>query len=274
MFSPMDLTQVLEHWLYGRPRATQKIYLRHVQAALEWMDLEDIRDIELVDLQDYQSHLFHTLHQASATVNGKMAALRSLLRFAHEQEIIARNPAIALKSPKVHSNLHERILTPEQVQAIIACANEGRDQALLVFLYATGCRVSEACGLLWKECRTLPNGVGVVRLLGKGDKWRSVRVPAVPWSRVLALASDPRLYDEVFGIRSSQARNIMKAAAIKAGHPSASPHWLRHCNASHSIEAGAPLPVVRDSLGHSNISITNIYAHSNPDESSGDYLIF
>jgi integrase/recombinase XerD len=48
-----------------------------------------------------------------------------------------------------------------------------------------------------------------------------------------------------------------------------SPHWLRHEHASHAIERGAPLPLVRDTLGHASISTTGIYAHARQGESSG-----
>jgi integrase/recombinase XerD len=49
-------------------------------------------------------------------------------------------------------------------------------------------------------------------------------------------------------------------------------HWLRHCHGSHAIDHQAPLTVVRDTLGHSNIAVTNEYAKARPDQSSSGYL--
>jgi Phage integrase family len=52
-----------------------------------------------------------------------------------------------------------------------------------------------------------------------------------------------------------------------------SPHWLRHSHATHSIEYGAQLPLVRGILGHANISITNGYTHVRPGDRSARYLL-
>jgi hypothetical protein len=50
------------------------------------------------------------------------------------------------------------------------------------------------------------------------------------------------------------------------------PHWLRYCHGSHAIDHQAPLTVVRDTLGHSNIAVTNEYAKARPDQSPSGYL--
>lgn len=268
--------EILEQWLYGRPRLTQKAYLRDATQGLRWLGDPPLDQITLADLQKYQAHLYIDRQQQARTVNRKLSALRSLLKFAHEQQWIDRNPAVALRSPKVHENLTERILSTEQVTAIIAAAAPGRDHALLLLTYALGARVSEMCGdrgVTWKSFSPKPDGSAVVRLLGKRDKWRSVRVPSSVWAEVAALRGDAPEDARVFGLMPRQAHDVMKAAVGKAGAPeAASLHWLRHSNASHSLEAGAPISVVRDSLGHASIQTTDKYLHSNPDQSASDYL--
>lgn len=269
---PSD-TEILEQWLYGRAALTQRVYLKDVERALRWMGGLSIEEIALGDLQKYQSHLIADRHDAPATVNRKMSALRSLLRFAHEQGWIDRNPALALKSPKVHNNLHERTLTPEQVEAICSAATTDRNRAFLRLAYATGARISELCNLLWKDCTPKPDGSAVVRLLGKRDKWRSVRVPKAAWFWVGRLRQGAPDDAKVFGFKTRQASDITKAAVLKAGAPpEASTHWFRHSTASHSLDAGAPISVVRDTLGHSSVAVTDRYLQGNPDKSAGDYL--
>ena len=51
-----------------------------------------------------------------------------------------------------------------------------------------------------------------------------------------------------------------------------SPHWLRHCHGSHAIDHQTSLTVVGDTLGHSNIAVTNEYAKARPDQGSSGYL--
>ncbi len=70
-----------------------------------------------------------------------------------------------------------------------------------------------------------------------------------------------------------QAWRIVRDAAARAGVDGAvSPHWLRHAHASHALERGAPVALVRDTLGHSSVSTTNGYLHARPNDSSARYL--
>jgi integrase/recombinase XerD len=59
-----------------------------------------------------------------------------------------------------------------------------------------------------------------------------------------------------------------------AGSPAyrVSPHWLRHAHATHALAAGAPLNLVKDTLGHSSIAITDMYLHVAPEHSSAQYI--
>ncbi|NER83986.1 MAG: site-specific integrase [Leptolyngbya sp. SIO1D8] len=142
----LNNTEIIEQWLYGRSQKTQDAYLRDVSQAMNFWGYPPIASISLGCLQSYQTYLIEGLHLRTSSVKRKVSSLRSLLKFAYEQEFIPRNPAIALRSPKVHENLHERILSPQQVQAIIAAAQPGRDRALLRFTYAIGARISESFG--------------------------------------------------------------------------------------------------------------------------------
>ena len=66
---------------------------------------------------------------------------------------------------------------------------------------------------------------------------------------------------------------IVRKAARRAGiEGDVSPHWLRHAHASHALERGAPMALVRDSMGHSSVSTTNGYLHARPNDSSALYL--
>lgn len=272
-------TELIEQWLYGRPEKTQKAYLCDIMGALKFMGNPDLDEMDLGVLQLYQSHLYHERSLEVSTVRRKVAALRSLLRFAQEQGHLDRNPGAALRSPKDNRTIDDKILSREQVQSVIDAASYDHNHAMLRFLYASGARASEICdplkGLRWGRCKPQADGTAIIRLLGKGDKWRSNVLPAPVWAETVRLRRlTDTADDRVFRVGVNRLEEIFKAAATKAGCPEATPHYFRHSIISHLIEAGMPLPAVRDFAGHSNISTTNIYAHASPDQNPGKYMNF
>ncbi|MCB0113993.1 MAG: tyrosine-type recombinase/integrase [Caldilineaceae bacterium] len=71
----------------------------------------------------------------------------------------------------------------------------------------------------------------------------------------------------------SQVWRIVRAAAKRAGISGhVSPHWFRHSHASHALERGASVALVRDTLGHSSLAVTSMYTHARPTESSALHL--
>jgi integrase/recombinase XerD len=127
------------------------------------------------------------------------------------------------------------------------------------------------------------NQGGQVSVFGKGGKTRVVLIPSPVWDLVYQLKKDYGKDDPVFRSRQrglngyhvsrKQVWRVVKQAAIRARIDlEVSPHWLRHSHASHSLDRGAPLSLVKETLGHSSISITEKYLHAKPDDSSGMYL--
>jgi site-specific recombinase XerD len=71
----------------------------------------------------------------------------------------------------------------------------------------------------------------------------------------------------------SQVHRIVKAAAERAGlSAEVSAHWLRHAHASHSLDRGAPIHLVQQTLGHASVATTGRYLHARPTDSSVRYL--
>ncbi|MEU7839355.1 tyrosine-type recombinase/integrase [Micromonospora sp. NPDC049114] len=146
-----------------------------------------------------------------------------------------------------------------------------RDRVLLELLYATGVRVSEACGL---DVGDVDHGRRVIRVFGKGGRERSVPY-GVPAQRALdewlrrgrPLVAGARSGDALLlGARGGRlnpttARQIVGGYAETAGLPRTSPHGLRHSAATHLLEGGADLRAVQELLGHSSLASTQIYTH-------------
>jgi site-specific recombinase XerD len=213
-----------------------------------------------------------------ATVNRAVTAIKSLISFGHETGYLPFNVAAAVKLRPRRDDLAQRILDEDAVAKLIATA-QGRDRVLLKLLYLSGARVSEICGLRWRDVVARVEG-GQVTLFGKGGRTRTVLLPATAWADLTALRNGANLEDPIFASRKgrgqldpSQVRRIVYAAAVKAGLPQkVSPHWMRHAHASHALDRHAPIHLVQATLGHTSVATTGRYLHARPTESSSLYL--
>jgi integrase/recombinase XerD len=216
---------------------------------------------------------------SEATLARRLAAIRVFYRFLLETRRIPRDIRPSAVAPKLWSRL-PKSLNPSAVNALLEAAATGtdprsrRDRAILETLYATGCRVSELCGLTLDRV-SLDDAF--VRCLGKGNKERIVPLgaraivalrewlatgrpafstPAHP-TAALFLTPKGQAIDRV------AVWSIVKTAAKRAGIPArgVSPHVLRHSFAIHLLENGADLRAVQELLGHASVATTERYTH-------------
>ncbi|WP_099068893.1 tyrosine-type recombinase/integrase [Nostoc linckia] len=277
--TPLNPDQTLvEMWLHNRPDSTQEAYRRDVDNFFGFV-AKSLQQVSLEELQAYSTSLDEQ-DLKPATIRRKLNAIKSLFTFATKLNYTRFNVAAALRIPKGNRLLSGRILKQIEVLKLINHPElSARDRALLKLLYATGMRVSEVCNLKWQDFTERDSGEVQVSIVGKGDKQRVVLVPLSVWMEVEALrdnSSDDRpVFLSVRGkaLDRTMVHLIIKEAAASANlDPKISCHWLRHAHAQHSLTKGAPIHLVRDTLGHSNISVTNVYLESNPEDSSSKYL--
>jgi integrase/recombinase XerD len=269
MSTPSD-EALIASWLHDRPANTLDAYRRDVVQFQAFVG-KPLAELGLTDVQAYATHLTDR-KLAETTRRRKLKAIKSLLNFAVEQQAIGRNPASAIRLKPHTPNLAGRILSREDVQKIITGAGTERDRLFLLVTYALGLRASEACALKWADFVSRSDGKTQVTVCGKGGKVASVLVPESVWVQLQVLRDGK---DLLFPFTRRNGHDIIKRAVTAAGlNPQISLHWLRHALARHSIEAGAPINVVRDTLRHSSIAVTNWYLESFPDQSASDYLEF
>jgi integrase/recombinase XerD len=277
------LDGLLDLWLHGKSPHTQRYYRREARKFLVIVG-KPIEQITLADIQGYVTALSQT-ELAGSSIARAIAAIKSLFTFAHQKTgLLKANPAGAVSVPKVKDCLAERIVPQWVIQTMIGLEPNKRNMVLLKLMYIAGLRVSEVTQLQWLSLQPRDLG-GQVLVYGKGGKTRAIKLPAPLWQELQSLRGDAAIADPVFTSRKrkghlseAQVNRIVKAAAKRVPGLdlsvalAISPHWLRHAHASHSMDRGAPVHLVKETLGHANIATTGRYLHARPTDSSSLYL--
>jgi len=267
---------LIELWLHGKSKHTKRAYTNDIKTLIKYLDNKPFQKVTIHDLYDFSDSLFEKSVNTQARI---LSAVKSLFTFGHKIGFLTFNVAKTLTIPKGKNTLAERILSESEVHKIIALETNKRNNAILRLLYSSGIRVSELCGLSWKDVKQ-SNNSGQITIYGKGNKTRSVLLSVETWNVLQAVKETDDKNAPVFKSRkggqhldSSQVFRIVKNAAKKAGiEGNVSPHWLRHAHASHSLDKNAPIHLVQQTLGHSNLSTTSRYTHAKPNDSSSLYL--
>ncbi|MCY3629108.1 MAG: tyrosine-type recombinase/integrase [Rhodothermaceae bacterium] len=276
-----DDMHLISLWLQGKSSRSQEAYSHDIEQFVDFVDVP-LSDVKLQHFWDWVDHLKEK-GALPATQARKLAAVKSLFSFAHRIGYLLFNVGAAVTLPNIPEKLSERILTEADIQQILAQASTLRNRVLLKLFYASGARVSELSRLYWGAVIARnDNQQGQITLLGKGNKTRTLVVPTSVWKELMELKSKTEATEPnqpVFRSRKGgplsrqQIWRIVRNAAKSAGFDqNISPHWLRHAHASHALNHGAPVHLVKESLGHQSLTTTSKYAHARPDESSSKYI--
>ncbi len=211
--------------------------------------------------------------RARRTVARALSALKALARSRLRAQESAPEWLLTTRGPRLEKRLPQ-FFSVEETERLLERPDPStplglRDRALLELLYASGLRVSEACGLDLGDC-SLPDGD--LRVMGKGGRERIVPFGRAAERALLAYLdrgrprlarSVPALFLNSRGGRltTRSVRRILAAYELQAGLPRRSPHSLRHTFATHLLEGGADLRAVQELLGHRSLSSTQIYTH-------------
>ena len=240
------------------------------------MGHQELTGVDIRVLRSWLARLRST-GAARTTIARRAAAARTFTAWAHRAGLMPADPGATLASPRAHRTLPPVLDQQEALALVERPADDDdpvalRDRLVLELLYATGIRVGELVGL---DVDDADRQRRVVRVLGKGDKQRSVPFGA-PAERALdswlrhgrpALAgpdSGPALVLGVKGRRvdpRTVRRLVHEHLAELPGAPDLGPHGLRHTAATHLLEGGADLRAVQEILGHASLATTQIYTH-------------
>jgi tyrosine recombinase XerC len=226
---------------------------------------------------------------AKSSISRKVAALRSFFKYAFKRGHIEKNPAHLLVVPKKEKTLPKTV-TPEDLHRMLDNVDTDtpkglQDRAILEVFYGTGIRVSELVGL---DLSDVDLKSGQITVQGKGNKQRIIPLGK---TAIDILSTFIKQRTELYGKRTdTDAKKAMFLAA--SGHriyaravrymvekylkkesevTQKSPHVLRHSFATHMLNNGADIRLIKEFLGHANLAATQVYTHTSVDRLKNVY---
>lgn len=212
--------------------------------------------------------------KSAATVNRKLASIRSFFHYLQARKEISVNPALNIKSPKIQRKTLE-YLTVEEIDKLLSLPDDSlrgiRDRAMLELLYATGIRVTE---LIEADLADINLRMGFITCAGEQSKARIIPIGKPARAALETYIYDARekmlkdrtdekaLFVNYHGQRITRQGlwKILKEYGKRGelAHK-LTPNIIRNSFAVHMIQNGADLKSLQELLGHEDISATQIY---------------
>jgi integrase/recombinase XerD len=196
----------------------------------------------------------------SKTLNRKLSSINAFYDFCLKSDFTKEKPNVKLA--KVPQSLPKFLEYDEVLQGVGLIDKSKliglRDIAFILFLYATGARVSEAI-----EAKKSDIEDGWLKIThAKGDKERLVPIAPLAFEALSEYLDERKSLDDYLWL-NYQGNKMSRITAFKITQKylGVSPHVLRHSFATAMILGGADLRVVQELLGHVSITTTQIYTH-------------
>jgi integrase/recombinase XerC len=266
--------QFIEHLKLERGASfhTQRSYASDLLQYVSFLEKEGVVSPEAASALTARRFVLHLREHKyrGATLERKIASVRSFYRWLVRRGEIAYHPFLAVRAPKKEKRL-PKFFDPSEVVTLLDASDSLRDRAIFETLYSAGLRISELVGLNLRDVDLIGE---VVRVRGKGNVERLAPIGSYAIRAIEAYLSERRqvaaenpdapLFVNRFAKRLSdrgvrkRLRQVLLAAGL-AGR--GSPHTFRHSFATHLLDRGADLRAVQELLGHKNLVTTQIYTH-------------
>ena len=223
---------------------------------------------------------------SSKTVARRLATIKSYFKYLVKTELIQENISIHINSPKVpkklpnfvDKNLIDTLMKTPSLDTHIGI----RDRAVLELFYSTGMRLSELVNM---NIGDFEINKKLIRVIGKGNKERMIPYGRTAESaiknylKIRNLSLKPAFANKPLFVNSSKKRiskrtiqrRMNNYIKLVADGKRIGPHLLRHTFATHLLDNGADIRAVKDLLGHSSLSSTQIYTHVSIEKLKKDY---
>ncbi len=203
---------------------------------------------------------------APSTINTKVGLLAGFFEYLHEEGQMTHQPVLRRRHRLLTPTVLPKPIPDTDLTAFFQVIDAVRDRLIFLFMLRCGLRVSEVCALTWDAIDVHAGTVRINRGKGQVDRivylspdveqalevWRAHHTPG------LYLFPSPKRYRaHLFRSQINGLMNQYLAAAGLTRHYS--PHCLRHTFATHLLNAGVPLEVLKELMGHHSIQLTLRY---------------
>jgi integrase/recombinase XerC len=213
----------------------------------------------------------------AASINRKIACLRSYFKFLLREEVIKESPMLKIKVLKTKKKLPHFVKESDMVTLLdhagFEDSHEGwRQKLILELFYGTGMRLSELISLRENQInlreqtlkvlgkrnkeRVIPFGDSLVSIIEGYQSAKKREIVVKDHGFLIVTDSGEKLYPVMVN------RIVKKYLKLFSSVEKKSPHVLRHSYATHLLSKGAEINAVKDLLGHSSLAATQVYTHN------------
>ncbi len=250
-------------------------YKKDLEQFVEFVGIQEEVEVKEVQLNIIRSWMVDLIEKGYTTksVHRKIATVRSFYKWLQRKGEVETNPAQLIQLPKLAkkppSFAHVEDVKNEKIQELFDDSFNGvRDYLMFELLYQTGIRSSELISL--KESDVTKDRI---KVLGKRNKERFIPISKSLKTQIdhyrelkrthqlkndflIVLNNGKKIYPKFVYRKINDYLSKATELSVK------SPHVLRHTFATHMLNSGAGLEVLKELLGHSNLSATQVYTHN------------
>ncbi|MBT3418330.1 MAG: tyrosine-type recombinase/integrase [Flavobacteriales bacterium] len=236
-------------------------------------EIENIKEVSHQIIRSWISSLLES-GISSRTVNRKITTLKSFFKYLMQEDVISENPTRKIISPKNSKKLP--VFVEKSKMDILLNEIEfpegfegERDKLIIDIFYMTGVRLSELINI---KISDIDFSNSQMKVLGKRKKERMIPLTNTLLNQIKIFSQKKSinllLFTNFEGLTLSpkQVYNLVnKYIGMVTSLDKKSPHILRHTFATHMLNNGADINAIKEILGHSNLSATQIYTHNTID---------
>lgn len=257
---------------------TVKAYKADLALLSNYLDEIYSTTIDKANHSMIRSWLVNELNRGNTprTVNRKITTLKSFFKFAQKQGVIKINPTLKLTSSKTSKGIPSFVTIDEMNKLLDEKEFSDdyigkRDRLIVEIFYSTGVRLSELINIKIKD---IDFSKKQLKVLGKRNKERIIPLTqelVISLEKFLEIRNSMKIKFNSYLLLTEKGRKLNSSLVYKTMNKlissvtslkKTSPHVLRHTFATHMLNSGADLNIIKELLGHASLSATEVYTHN------------